>query len=639
MINFTQKAFNDKVKLDLILSSTLRNEDNPIYEAFGFATVYNPTAPIYTDEEDWAAWGGYFQRNAFNFFNPVAVLEQNTRDAKKLNTLWKTGSYAQTNRDELYNEYFSKSAYWSPRAQSDHKGYAGRYTNNYDKKLFETMLTYDFNFSKLESKILGGYSYQDELYEEFGMSAGGFLTDGFSYNNIKAATDFTDGKAKINSAKNERKLIGFFGRFTTNYNDTYFLTANIRREGSSMFGANNKWGLFYGISGGFDVTKLVKIPFIDKLKLRGGYGITGNLPSDPYLSFSLFNQQGSYYSEGKFVPAYGPDRNVNPDLKWESKKDLDVGFDMNLFDYKLSIGVDYYKTNISDLILKFNVRVPPNPFPEKWLNLGELSTSGVDVALGLSEIKLGPLSWNSDFTYSKYFDSKINKITSDEVLAESERIITDLGAPNLVGVKVIRFAEGQRVGDIIGPVFDHVDENGVMIFKDLDGDGEFNEKLDVEVLGNGLPTFQLGLNNSFQYKSFDLGFFLRGVFGHSLVNVNNAKFGAPNAIAIQSGMAQALDYATATTGPSFSDVHVEDASFVKLDNISLGYSISLNNKYIKKMRMYAVGQNLLTFTKYTGVDPEVRYADGDDGPLAPEIDRENTYVRTKGFSFGLNLDF
>lgn len=248
-INYSHDAFNKKMNLEFMLNSTLRNEENPIYEAFGFATVYNPTAPIVTDEAEWKEWGGYFQRSAFNFYNPVSIMEQNLRNAKKLNTQWKTKlsykilknlnysiSYSQTLRDELYNEYFSKKAYWSPRAVGDHKGYAGKYTNNYDKNLFETMLDYGLNFNGFETKILGGYSYQQELYEEFGMSAGGFLTDGFSYNNIKAATDFTDGLAKINSYKNERKLIGFFGRLTGNYKDIFFATANFRREGSTMFG-------------------------------------------------------------------------------------------------------------------------------------------------------------------------------------------------------------------------------------------------------------------------------------------------------------------------------------------------------------------------------------------------------------------
>ena len=178
-----------------------------------------------------------------------------------------------------------------------------------------------------------------------------------------------------------------------------------------------------------------------------------------------------------------------------------------------------------------------------------------------------------------------------------------------------------------------------MIYKDLDGDGVFNEKLDVKVLGNGLPSYQLGFNNSFTFGKFDLNFFFRGVFGHSLVNVNNAKFGAPNAIAIQSGMSQVLDFATAVNGPSFSDVHVEDASFVKLDNASLGYTLDLKNKYFKSLRVFVTGQNLLTFTSYSGVDPEVRYSDGSDGPLAPGIDRENTYVTTRGYTFGINFNF
>ncbi len=650
-INFNHKSFNDRLNMDFTLSSTLRNEENPVYEAFGFATVYNPTAPLYTDDAEWAKWGGYFQQDAFNFFNPLAVIEQNIRDAKKLSTLWKVQadynllkslkysiSYAQTSRDHLYSEYFSKEAYWSPRGRGDDKGYAGKYTNNYDKKLFETMLEYNLNVARFESRLLGGYSYQDENYQEFGMSAGGFLTDGFSYHNIDAAKDITEGKAVVNSYKDQRKLIAFFGRLTTNYDNTFFLTANLRREGSTMFGANNKWGWFYGVSGGVDVTRIVKIPLIDRLKLRAGYGITGNLPPNPYLSYSLFNQQGSFYSNGEYVPAYGPNRNENPDLKWETKADLNAGLDLSMFDYKMNLSFDYYQTSISDLILLFNVRVPPNPFPEKWLNLGELATSGIDIGWGLQEIGLGPVKWNVDLNFSRYFKSYIAKITSEEVLAESERIITDLGAPNLVGVKVIRFAEGQEVGQIIGPVFDKIDENGKMVFKDLNGDGEYIDGEDVQVLGSGLPKYTIGLNNGFKWGNLDFNFFFRGVFGHSLLNVNNAKFGAPNAIAVQSGMKQVLEFADAVDGPAFSDVHVEDASFVKLDNASLGYTFNTNKKMIKNARIYVTGQNLLTFTRYSGIDPEVRYEDG-GSPLSPGIDRENTYVRVRGFSLGLDLKF
>jgi iron complex outermembrane receptor protein len=207
-----------------------------------------------------------------------------------------------------------------------------------------------------------------------------------------------------------------------------------------------------------------------------------------------------------------------------------------------------------------------------------------------------------------------------------------------VGVKVILFAEGKEVGQIIGPVFDRIDENGLMQFKDLDGDGLFDPVKDLDTLGSGLPDYTIGLNNVFKWGNLDLNFFFRGVFGHSLLNVNNAKFGAPNAIAVQSGMKQVLDYADAIDGPTFSNVHVENASFVKLDNVSIGYTFNTKNKMIKSARVYLTGQNLLTFTKYTGIDPEVRYEDG-NSPLSPGIDRENTYVRVRGFSLGLDLKF
>lgn len=647
-INFNQKAFNNKLNIGINLANTVRNEQLQIQPAFGFAIRYNPTAPIRSDEEDLQDWGGYFQRDAFGFFNPVAAIEQNTRDKKKKRFLASIKGdleilpglnagvlYARTNENDLYGEYYSKKSYWTPFGVKNDKGFAGKFTDERYDNLFESTLKYDTELKGLELKLLGGYSFQEFTREGHGARAGGFLTDGFGYNNLGAASDIQEGKAFVSSYKNKDRIIAFFGRANFNYKDTYFLSASIRREGSSKFGVNNKWGWFPGVSGGVNVSRLIDIPHIDQLKIRGGYGVTGNTPSDPYLSILKFGPQGGmFFYQGEYVNAFGPINNPNPDLKWEKKEDINVGLDMSLFDYKMNVTVDYFQSTSSDLLLYFPVRVPPNLYPDKLLNLAVMSTSGIEFSIGAKDVSKGAFVWNPTLTFTKFNPAILDKFTSDEVESEGFRELGDLGAPFLTGVKTIRVEEGKPIGQIFGPVYDGLDENGNIQIKDLNKDG-VRDKDDVQVIGNALPDFQFGFNNSFRYKNFDFNFFIRGVFGHDLLNISNTRYGVPNAIGIQNGMKQILDFADAQNGPVFSDVHVEDASYVKLDNASLGYNMKIKDK---SLRLYITGQNLLTFTKYTGIDPEVRYEDGGN-PLAPGLDREDTYFATKGYTFGLNFKF
>lgn len=654
-INFNTKALNDRMDISFNVSNTVRNEDLGVPEALGFAIRYNPTAPVTEATDDSEKWGGYFQRDAFGFFNPVAALEQNIRDKKKKRLLisvkgdyellegLKAGLfYSQTNENDLYGEYYSKRSYWTPYGTKNDKGFAGRFTDDRFNYLLESTLKYNKEIKGLSLNVLGGYSFQEFLDEGHGVRAGGFISDGFGYNNIGAATDVAEGKAYVSSYKHKSRLIAFFGRASLSYKDTYFATATVRREGSSKFGVNNKWGTFPGVSGGVNVTNLVNIPGVDRLKVRAGYGVTGNTPSETNASFLKFGtQDGLFYYQGQYINAYGAITNPNPDLKWETKEDINVGMDIALLDYKLNITADYFQSKSSDLLLWFNVRVPPNLVDTKLLNLAEMSNAGFEFSINTSAMNFGAFSWTPNFTFTKYIKTTLDKITSNEVESDGVRWLGDLGAPFLTGVQTIKVEEGQPIGQIAGLVYTGLDENGLLTYQDTNESGSIETKDDAVVLGNGLPGFQFGFNNTFTYKNFDLNFFVRGVFGHSLLNVSNVRYGVPASIAVQNGMAQALDYLDAVNGPIFSDIHVEDASYVKLDNVSLGYNIPMKGKYFSKIRLYATAQNLLTITNYSGVDPEVRYGDSYDGnnPLAPGLDRENTYFSTRGYTFGVNVSF
>lgn len=656
-INLSQKALNDKLTFDFNLSSTLRKEEYIPSEAMQYAVRFNPTAPVVDDTSAMGQeWGGYFQAQAFYHYNPVAIVKQSTLEGKKyglegglkatyeiIKGLKASAFYSLTSTNDLYGTYWSKYAFYTPYDIGSHKGYAEKRTEDYFSHLLELTGSYEKTIDKVSFSLLGGYSYLDNISENFWAHGEGFLSDDFSYNSLGSASSEIAINQTIGSYKQGSTLIGFFGRATGNYDNSVFLTLNFRRDGSSMFGENNQWGNFPGASAGVDIVKFIPIPYVDRLKVRAGYGLTGNLPPYPYLSKLLYNAGSSnFFYNGEYIKAYGPTRNDNPDLQWETKKELNLGVDFALISYRLSGTIDYFQSTSSDLILEYKVPVPPYQAEYMWLNLGELQNSGLEFAANYRSVQTDRFNWSVDFNFTSYFDTKLNKITSPISEGESVRYFGDLGDPFLVNVYSVRVEEGQSIGQLIAPISLGIDSAGVLSVKDQNDDGVIDRDVDYVVVGNGLPDFQLGLGGSFSYKGFYANLFFRAVLGHSLVNVNNAKFGVPNVLSIQSGVEQALDYKDAINGPIYSDVHVEKADFLRLDNWTLGYNFKIkDNDYISGCKVYFAGQNLFTLTNYSGVDPEVRYTDSNDNnnPLAPGIDRQRTYLMTSSFTLGINLSF
>jgi len=661
-LNFTQRAFQDMLTLDLNLSTTLRKETYAQDDAMSFATKYNPTAPVKatTDSVDDFSeqWGGYFQREAFGFYNPRAIIDQGTLDGKKSTIIGSIkavlepikglkigGFYSASNGAETFGNYWSKSAYWTPYATNTHKGFAR--LQNYDKfnQLFEATIGYDKRWEKFGMNLLGGYSYQENIQSDFWNYGEGFLSDGFSYNNIGSAAVQLKNDDIMGSNKQSSKLVGFFARASFTILDGIYLTGSVRRDGSTMFGENNKWGTFPAFSAGFDLTKFVNIPFVNQLKFRGGWGVTGNLPPEPYLSQLRYNvTKEKFFYEGEYIQAYAPVRNANPNLQWETKSEFDIGLDFYLWDYKISGTIDYYQSLSSDLLLEYKVRVPPNLAPFMWINLGEMKNSGLEFAFNWHIFKQQKFGCTTSFNFSYYLGTELVKITSEFLDQDPLIYLGELGAPSLTGIQSVLVEEGSPIGQIIAPIYLGIDTSGNLTFRDFENDSISTnpQKDNYRVVGSGLPDFEFGWGNNFNIGQFTIQFFIRGVFGHSLVNVNNAKYGVPNVINIQSGMRQALDFREATNGPVYSDVHVEKADFVSLDNFSLGYNFEFaESNYISRIRVYLSGQNLFTFTNYSGVSPEVRYTDSrdNDNPLAPGIDRENTYFRTRSFTLGASFVF
>ena len=666
-INISQKALNDKLTLDLNLGATEKKSQYGFSQAFRYATIFNPTAPVMSSDgsinADFATgkYAGYFQQVLFDYYNPVAMLKLNTNDgtSRILNLSLKgtyeivkglniDAFYSTQSSGDLNGVYYSKADYWGGMNRN---GLASRQADNYSSKLFESTIHYNGDVtSTLNISALGGYSYQDFTNEGFYAQGGDFLTDDFTYNNLSAALDFKNGKGTVTSYKNSNKLIAFFGRVNVNLNNIWFVTASARYEGSSRFGSANKWGLFPAIGGGADISKLINVSVIDNLKLRVNYGITGNQPNDSYLSLLRLGPQGNFYYNGTFVPGYAPVSNANADLKWEKKGEFDAGFDFSLWNSKLSGSFDFYTRTTTDLLFQYGVPVPPNLYNQAWLNLGKIKSSGLELSVNYNVVKKGDFNYSISLTPSYILENTLVSLSGKYNGADlnyGRQELGDMGSPGQNGTPVAVVEEGKPIGQILTYVYEGIDAKGVFIFKDVNGDGSISGA-DRTVTGNGLPKFLIGFGNTLSYKNWDLNVFFRGVFGHDLVNSFRAFYEVPAYISSYNLPRTTTDLRSpdgtllAATSGTLSSKYVEKGDFVSLDNLALGYNFSLpKSSAFSKIRLYVAGNNLFYITKYTGVDPNPRYTDPETGntPLITGMDRRDTWFRTRSVTFGANFVF
>jgi iron complex outermembrane receptor protein len=664
-INLTQKALNDKLTLDVNLGATENNKQLGHDDAFRYASIYNPTAPVTSTDPAYTQYGGYFQQVLFDYYNPVAILKLDTQNQKdRLLNMSVKGTYeivkglsidafyAFQTSNKHRNEYMSKYDYFGGMNRN---GLATVQDDNSESKLFESTAHYTGDItSALNITVLGGYSYQEFVNDQSYLQGGNFLTDNFSYNNLSAALDWKNGKGTITSFKNSNKLIAFFGRVNVNLNSTFFVTASARYEGSSRFGANQKWGLFPAVGAGADLSKLINISFIDNLKLRVNYGITGNQPADSYLSLLRLGPRGNFYYNGNFVPGYSPVSNANSDLKWEKKGEFDAGFDFSLFNSKLSGSFDFYTRTTTDLLFQYQVPVPPNLFNQAWLNLGKIKSSGLELALNYNVIKNADFNYSISFTPSYILENTLVSLSgkfNGADLNYGRQELGDMGSPGQNGTPLAVVEEGKPIGQILTYVYQGIDESGKFVFKDVNGDGSISGA-DRVVTGNGLPKFLIGFGNTVTYKNWDLNVFFRGVFGHDLVNSFRAFYEIPDAITSYNVAKTAANVRNAdgkllaSSMGTLSSKYVEKGDFVSLDNLALGYNFNLpKSSTFSKIRLYVAGNNLFYITKYTGVDPNPRYLDSErtlgtyNSPLVTGMDRRNTWFRTRSVTFGANFVF
>ena len=667
------RILNDKLKIDFNASYTKRDSEFGFNEALRYAVLYNPTAPIYGVDSPYQfnadQYGGYFETlGLFDSFNPVSLQNQNTNqgsrneftysanfkydvsDNFKLNAIYSQQTSKYTN-----SAYYRTTSLFRGNASSPtRKGLASKTSGDNEFKLFEIYGDYNLDLSdKINMKFTGGYSWQQENSSSYFLAAGDFPNDNLAYlDALEWSQDVVNaGQINISSDRSpDQRIIAMFGRLNFTYDDAIFFNASIRREGSTKLGENNKWGVFPAVGLGVDANKYLQFEDVELLKVRLGYGVTGSLPSQYGVQYARFNPAADKLSTVAITDA-------NPDLKWEEKAETNLGIEFNKG--RFSSTLDLYTRTVSDFILQRTVDVAVYPTGSRVENGGDLSTKGFELALNYNVIKSADLNYSTGLILSSY------KSTLDSF--DTPGLRGNLGAPGQNDTRVVLVAEGQEIGGIYGPVWDGTITDGSQNFVDVNGDGTLQtDQLydnaidadgdgvidgDLKKLGNGIPDFELGWTNSISYKNWDANIFFRGAFGHSMVN-NFRVFYEPRVGSqgsynfINTPLADAQ-----ITNAKFSSLYVEKADFVKLDNLSVGYTFDIadDNNYLDGVRLSLSGQNLFTITNYSGSDPEPALVDnGDAGngdyiggadPLTPGIDRRYNYFSSTTITFGININF
>lgn len=664
-ININQKGLQDRLSLQVnlaanfnksnLLGGGFNNSDNPNDRInstggdFEQAVQRNPTAPIYNSD------GSFLETQAYNNYNPLSrlanrIAERNqqtfsgdarlTLDIIEGLSASAFGSYVRNN----FNDRFYRSTNdWEQRETSDWQGmaYAAKWNDLSWIQTFESTIDYNKTFAGDHSlTALLGYSYQYGAVERFNVNNNGFTTDGFLDWNLGAgsAINNTDlPRPGMGSFKEDNTLIAFFGRVNYAYKGRYMAQAILRREGSSRFGANHKWGNFPAVSVGWAISEeefMQAVPEINELKLRAGYGVTGNQGIPNYQSLLTLSTGGVYPQNGVYYQTYGPSRNPNPNLRWEQKAEWNFGLDFALFNNRLSGALDVYDRETKDLLYSYNAQQPAFVRDLIYTNVGSIRNRGVELQLSAVAMQRENFRWNIDFAGNTN-SNKLTKLSGD-IFQANWLEFYGLPSPGNLG-NAFRLEEGGEIGNFYGKRFAGFTEDGKWQFYKADGStgsaSEMNAN-DLTVIGNGVPKYNASLSNTFVYKNFDLTIFFRGKFGFDILNTKDLYFGNKKWLPNNLLRSAITTHNQLNDDPQYSDYYLERGDFVKLDNITLGYNFKLNSSYIRNMRVYVTGRNIATITGYSGIDPELQ-----DTGFEAGVDARGFYPRTQSWAIGLNVGF
>ena len=653
-LNASHASFENRLRLGLNLTAShvindyLPFEDEGGFEGVVFTNVaiYNPTRPVRTTNA--TGQSVFFELpGQTSVRNPVALAEQIIDEAKTTRSLGNivaeldllpglTGQVnAGADRSESVRQIFFPSE--NPIG-SLFRGLAGQREKNLTSKTLQTLLTYRNQFMDAHSlDVVGGYEFNEYTTEEFGAEGRGYITDLFSFHNLGGGQTLVPPY----SYREDSRLVSFFGRANYSFNETYYITGVLRRDGASQFGAGNKWALFPAVSASVRLTQMDLLPaYFSELRLRAGWGKQGNAAVKPYQSLLLLGPGARAAFGQTAITAVSQTQNPNAGLKWEETDQINVGIDYGLFNNRFAGTLEYYRKNTEDLLLEITVPQPAI-VPQRLENIGKLRNSGIEFSLDALAMARQNFTWQAGLVFAAEKNEVVDLGTRTFITTGR---VSGQGQSGQVSQRIM---PGHPLGTFFGPVYVDVNPQGKQLFRCKTASASCVGGLttaptadDYEVLGDANPDFTLGLTSRMNWRKFDASFLLRGEFGQEVFNNGALVYSTKsNALQDKNFLKAALTDPIAITEPAiFSSRWIEDGSFVRLQNVTLGYTLDLPAFFggaARPVRLYVSGDNLFLITDYTGYDPEVHT----DAGIAARGIEYVTYPRARTFTAGFRVQF
>jgi len=629
------------------------NEGKSVLDAMNY---FNPTIPVRNPDGTWSTGEGSAN------YNPLSIINEDTSE-----TIWKrnqivakaslkiieglvwNANYSFDHFQSTYSDYHSHNTQQVP--YNAYNGNASRNTYFGNNHTFETYVNYDQTFGKVHKlALMAGYSWEQRNYGDgFGLSVHNFFDDYLKWNNLTYAGTI-DGMSAVQSGTKETvRNISFYGRVSYSYNSRYMLQATIRRDGSSVFAKDHRWGTFPSVSAAWNVTEepfMANQKVFDNLKLRLGYGVSGNaLGFGAYSGVATYGATGTtFVYNGNSWAILGATKLANPDLKWESTGMFNIGLDYGFLNNRINGSIEFYHKKTKDLIWNYPVSTVIYPFDNIAANVGQITNKGIEFTINFDAIRTKNFNWMTTLNLSH------NKNTVDKLSNDKYQTSTFAqGDPMVAGVSANGYTQRVIEGEPLGTFFlyeyagNGTDGKATYYVRDANGNktGETTsspEYKDRYIAGNAQPKLNFGWNNTLSLKNWTMTLFFTGVIGNKIYNGSRAHYTAPDFFA--GGKNVLKEFITDRPASDNlsnipSDRFLEKGDYIRLQTITLGYTFDKFGDWLQSLQIYATCNNVFTITGYKGLDPEVRM-DGID----PGVDyRWSTYPHTRTFMAGLRVNF
>lgn len=655
-MNAKYKMFDGKVELTVNAQYREANRDTRMGSSSAQqAITLNPTIPVMNPNDP-----RQYNVNTIGVggttWNPVADIK--LKDYKGIDKWLQADATLKINLMEglsvqstfgIDNRQWQEYSYYHQNHLSmitaNKRGRAYHYFSKTENRNVEAYASYMHDFNNLHRvDAVMGWSFYQTGGESFDMTNGNFTVDGIGGWDMSAGTDLSDGLASMNSYKKPReRLMSFFARGNYSYDDKYMATLSFRREGSSRFGANHRWGNFWAISGGWRISKekfMKDITWINDLKLRAGYGVTGNNDFGSGYTVRTYKSNDMWPTYGIWQPGYGSTRNINPDLKWEEKKEFDVGIDFSILHNRISGKFDYYVRKVDDMLFEVPAPQPPMVFSTIMKNAGTLTNRGWEFEITGQIIKSRNLNYSSTLRLS-HNTSKIDN------LGDTNSYLYGGAFPQSMGYAT-KLVNGSKVGQFWLFKYAGLDSNGKWLIYDKDNNvvpvssGTASNLTDANkhYVGNAIPKLILSMDHSLSYRNFDLGLSLRSWIGYDVFSQLNLYHGLKSSSQDNLLKIAFTDNKNINDTRILTDYFLNNATFLKIDALTLGYTLDTSKwqKYLSTARVYLTVRDLARFTKYPGYNPEVNI-----NGLEPGFEyirsTSSMYPQTIHWTLGVQLSF